>query len=81
MVKTWYQYLQPQVETNHKSSPTVLRPGPESDLCCISADKDDKATRLTPSKGLRMFRFRCLGCRRNIDCMQESTNFGSRGWK
>jgi hypothetical protein len=37
-------------------------------LDCISVGKDDKATRLT---GLRMFRFRCLGLRRNISCMQE----------
>ena len=57
---------------NHKLTPTVLSWGPESELLnCISMDKYNKATRLTPSEGLRMFGFRCLGFRRKIGCMQE----------
>jgi hypothetical protein len=52
-------------EYDHESS------GPESDLLdCISVSKDDGVTRFTPSDGLIVFQFRCLGFQRNIGCMK-----------
>ncbi len=40
---------------------------PESDLLdCISVRKDNGVTEFTPSEGLKMFRFRCLGFRRRF---------------
>jgi hypothetical protein len=54
-------------EYDHESS------GSESDLLnCISVGNEHGMTGFTPSDGLEMFRFRCLGFWRNIGCMKET---------